>query len=85
MTRTAIDPGDVLVTLAHPHGDVEVPLGEWMRTGPGERPLLRPVHARRRSTGEPLPLRVIPFIYRNTALARLLIRIGLLRDPWRSP
>jgi hypothetical protein len=80
----AIDPDDILVTLAHPHGDVEVPLAEWMRAGPGGRPLLQPVAARRASTGRPLPLRVIPLRYRNTGLARLLIRARLLPDPWRS-
>ena len=80
----AMDPDDILVTLGHPHGDIEVPLAEWMRIGPGERPLVRPVAARRMSTGQPLPLRVIPLKYRNTGPARLLIRAGLLPDPWSS-
>lgn len=25
----------ILVTVAHPQGDVAVPLDEWIRTGPG--------------------------------------------------
>jgi hypothetical protein len=51
-----IDPDDILVTVAHPHGDVEVPLAEWHRIGPGPRPLVRLTSARRRSTGQPVPL-----------------------------
>ena len=55
MTK-GIDPEDVLVTIAHPHGDLEVPLTEWIRRGPGPRPLLQLTSARRRSTGESIPL-----------------------------
>ncbi len=29
---------DIVVTVAHPWGDVEVPLNPWIRTGPGPRP-----------------------------------------------
>jgi hypothetical protein len=75
-------PDDILVTVTHPHGTLEVPLTEWMRTGPGGRPMMGPVAARRASTGQRLSLRVIPLAYRNTGLARLLIRAGLLRSPW---
>jgi hypothetical protein len=71
---------DIVVVLDHPHGRVEVPLSEWMETGPGERPSLRPVAARERTTGRTVP---IPLAARNSRLSRLLIRIGLLRDPWR--
>lgn len=82
MAIDADDVDDVVLTVAHPHGDVEVSLAEWMRTGPGGRPLARPVAARRRSTGEPMPLRSIPLKYRNTSAARLLIGAGLLENPW---
>lgn len=78
----AVDPDDILVTIAHPQGNTVVPLAEWMRTGPGERRLLQPTAAWRASTGQPLPLRVIPLRYRNNGPARLLIRAGLLTDPW---
>ncbi|GAA4455911.1 hypothetical protein [Phytohabitans houttuyneae] len=50
---------DVLVVVAHPFGDVEVPLTEWLRVGPGPRPLVRITRARRRS-GEPVALSEIP-------------------------
>lgn len=47
---------DILVTVAHNFGDVEVPFAEWIERGPGPRPLLQLKSARRRSTGEPIPL-----------------------------
>jgi hypothetical protein len=51
-----IGPDDILVTVGHPHGDIEVPLSEWIDKGPGPRPLVQLVSARRKSTGEPIPL-----------------------------
>lgn len=78
-----IDPEDILVTIAHPHGDVEVPLLEWIKTGPGPRPLVRPVAARRKSTGESIPLSAIPIQYRNTSFTRALIKIKAIQDPWK--
>jgi hypothetical protein len=76
-----IDPEEIIVTVAHPHGDVEVSLGEWIRTGPGERPLVRPVAARTKS-GRRLSMSHIPLKYRNTRASRALIRAGFLEDPW---
>jgi hypothetical protein len=76
------DPDDTLVVIGHPYGDVEVPLAVWIATGPGPRPGVRPIRARSRSTGQPLPLSVIPLRYRNNWLSRLAIRHGLLDDPW---
>jgi hypothetical protein len=75
------DPDDVLVTVGHPC-DVEVPLSVWMARGPGPRPLVRPVSARSRSTGRPLPLTVIPPSHRNDEESRRAIREGRLADPW---
>ena len=78
------DYSDILVTVAHPFGDVEVPLDTWIARGPGPRPLVRPVSARSKGSGERLPLSVIPLQYRNNGLSRTLIAMGLLRDPWHS-
>jgi hypothetical protein len=78
-----LDHGDILLTIAHPHGDVEVTLARWIEIGPGPRPLVQPIKACRVSTGEPLPLRVIPFRYRNSGWSRFLMRLGLLADPWK--
>jgi hypothetical protein len=80
---TELDPEDILVTIAHPFGDVEVSLSEWIKTGPGPRPLVRPVAARRRSTGESIPLSAIPIKYRNTSFTRALIKARVLQDPWK--
>ena len=74
----------LLVKLDHPHGTVEIPLEEWIRVGPGELPYLKPIAVRDVDTGRPLPMRVIPLRYRNTAFSRFLIRLGFLKEPWRS-
>jgi hypothetical protein len=77
-----LDPDDILVVIGHPFGDVVVPLGNWIATGPGPRPYVRPLSARSRATGEPLPLSVIPLRYRNDDEARQAIRDGRFDDPW---
>jgi hypothetical protein len=79
-----IHPDDVLVVVSHPHGDIEVSLATWMAAGPGPRPLVRPVAARSRLSGEPLPLTVIPLRYRNDEQSRSAIRRGILTSPWRD-
>lgn len=74
-------PAEILVTIGHPFGDLEIPLEEWIMRGPGPRPLVRPVSARSATTGEPLPLTVIPLRYRNDAESRSLIAAGVLVPP----
>jgi hypothetical protein len=76
------DLDDVLVTIEHPFGDVEVPLSAWMEAGPGPRSLVRPVRARSRSTGRRLPLSVIPLRFRNDGESRRAIRDGRIENPW---
>ena len=76
------DPDDVLVVIGHSFGDVEVPLSVWIAKGPGPRPFVRPVRARSRSTGQTLPLTVIPLRYRNDLQSRRAIEDGLLENPW---
>jgi len=78
------DYDDVLVTVAHPFGDIEVPLLHWIRTGPGPRPLVTISKARRRD-GSPVPLEQIPLQFRNAAEGRRLQRLGLLPTPWGQP
>lgn len=75
-------PEDIIVVVGHPFGQVEISLAEWMGTGPGHRPLVRPIAARRRSTGEQLPLSIIPVRYRNDDESRRLIARGELEPPW---
>jgi len=72
-----------MVVLEHPHGKIEVSLEEWISIGPGARPLVRPVEAKRKGSGEPLPLSVIPLRCRNNGLSRTLIALGVLKDPWK--
>ncbi len=76
-----LDPQDVLLYIDHPFGRVETTLADWMRTGPGLRARLRPIGARRRSTGESLPLTVVPMRYRNDEESRRLIAEGVLEPP----
>jgi hypothetical protein len=77
-----LDPEDILVAIGHPAGTAEMPLSEWMRTGPGSRPFVRPVRARSRRRGEELPLAVIPIAFRNTHTSRALIAAGQMDAPW---
>lgn len=77
-----IDPEDVVLTIDHPFGTVEASLAKWMATGPGPRPLVRPIAAKARSTGQPLPLSVIPLPYRNDEESRRLIAQGDIPSPW---
>jgi hypothetical protein len=83
-----IDPSehsDVIVTVAHPFGDVETTLEEWIRRGPGPRRFVEIVAARRRSTGEPISMDRIPLEYHNSPESRRLQRLGRLPAPWGLP
>lgn len=77
-----IDLDDVLVVIEHPFGEVEVPLADWIATGPGSRRFVRPVRARSRKVGRRLPLTVIPLRYRNNGESRQAIADGRIDDPW---
>jgi len=79
------DYADVEVTVAHPAGDVRVPLPEWIRSGPGPRPLTAIVAAHRVSTGAEIPLAEIPAEYHNSPESRRLQRQGRLPLPWGPP
>jgi hypothetical protein len=79
------DYADVQVTVNHPWGDIEVPLTEWIAKGPGPRAYLGINAARRKSTGEPVPLDQIPEEYHNTAESRRKQRSGQLPTPWGPP
>ena len=81
---TPADYDDVIVTVAHPFGDVDTTLRQWIETGPGPRPFVSIVAARRR-TGDPIPLEDIPLQYRNSPESRRLQRLGLLPAPWGPP
>jgi len=75
------DPSDILVTVEHPFGTREIPLEQWIRQGPGLRPLVRPVAAKSATTGQSLPLTVIPLRYHNDKQSRALIASGALEPP----
>lgn len=78
---TEHDIEDVLVTIEHPFGTIEVSLTAWIERGPGPRKLLQPTAPRSRSTGEPLPLDVIPLRYRNNGATRRAIAAGEVEPP----
>lgn len=74
---------EIIVTIAHPFGDVDMPLETWIERGPPKgRPLVRPRLAKCGETGEYLPLNVIPLHYRNTLFVNLLFKLGILKSPW---
>lgn len=76
-----MDDSELIVTIDHPMGAVEVTLREWIARGPGPRGLVRPV-AVRRAAGEELPLSVIPVEYRNDEESRRMIADGVIENPW---
>jgi hypothetical protein len=77
-----MDPSQISITIAHPSGDIEVTLEEWIIQGPGPRLFVRPISAKNKATGEPLPLDVIPIQYRNDRQSIELIVNGQVPDPW---
>jgi hypothetical protein len=85
MQDSDIDPANILVTVAHPFGAIEMSLDEWIRVGPGPRPLLTPISARSRMTGNPLPIDVVPIQYRNNSESFRRIADGEFDDPWGRP
>jgi len=83
-----IDPSeydDIIVTVAHPASAIEETLNQWIATGPGPRPFVRIVKARRKSTDEPVDMAEIPLEYHNTGESRRLQRLGQLPTPWGMP
>ena len=84
MVLTPSEYDDVIVTVAHPWGDIDTTLPEWIATGPGPRPFVQITAARRRD-GQPLPMDAIPLEYHNSSESRRLQRLGLLPTPWGPP
>ncbi|WP_203792683.1 hypothetical protein [Actinoplanes couchii] len=76
-----MDPDDLLLVVDHPWGTGETSLSEWMARGPGPRNT-QVVRVLSRSTGEELPLTVIPLAYRNNRESRALIQAGRIASPW---
>ena len=81
---TPADYDDVIVTVAHPSGDFYTTLRQWIETGPGPRPFVTIVAARRRN-GILVSLEDIPLQYRNSPESRRLQRLGRLPAPWGPP
>jgi hypothetical protein len=81
---TPSDYDDVIVTVAHPFGDVETTLSNWIRVGPGPRRLVE-ITAARRANGDVIPLESIPLEFHNSPRSRDLQRRGLLPAPWGPP
>ena len=73
---------DIVVQINHPNGDIRQQLQDWIETGPGPIRKLRPIRAYDRN-GQEIGMQRIPFRYRNSFLSRCMIRIGLIKNPWR--
>jgi hypothetical protein len=76
---------DIVVTVAHPWGMWRCRWRPGIRTGPGPRPYVGIIAARRLSTGDDVPLVDIPQEYHNSPEARSLQRQGLLPCLWGPP
>ena len=77
-----IDTDDLILTIEHPMGRIETTFTQWIERGPGPRELVKPVAVRSRTTGQNLPLTVIPMRYRNDDESRRLIAEGEIDSPW---
>lgn len=75
---------DYIVTLDHPYGKVELTLKEWSILGPDAEHNLTPSSLKEKKTEKKMPLKLIPFKYRNSFLSRLLMRFHLIPNPWKS-
>jgi len=82
MKFNEINTSQIIITLDHPYGIIEVELDEWIRVGPGQREFVQPISAHQKDSMKELPLRVIPLRYRNNIISRFLIRLGILSNPW---
>ncbi len=71
-----------LVVLQHPHGTLRIPFREWKARGPGPRYHLAPEKVVLLSSSREVSANVLPLRYRNSLTSRLLIKLGLLEDPW---
>jgi hypothetical protein len=83
-----IDPSeydDIIVTVAHSWGNFEQTLSQWIAMGPGLRPMVEIVKARRESTDETVDMSEIPLEYHNSRESRRLQRLGQLPTPWGPP
>ncbi len=78
-----MDLSQIIITIAHPSGDIEVALEEWIVQGPGSRLFVRPVSVKDKVTGKPLSLDVIPIQSRNDKHSIEMIVNGQIRDPWK--
>ena len=81
---SSVEFSELEVRLSHPWLSDFVPLELWMELGPGLRDRVGPLEVRHSRTRESLPISVIPLRFRNSMLSRLLIRWGLLEDPWNQ-
>jgi hypothetical protein len=74
----------IVVLISHPFGNIEVPLEEWIATGPGPRLFVHPIAAKDKTTSQSLPLDVIPLQYRNNEESINLIVEGKLINRWKE-
>ena len=71
-----------MVCVSHPWGEVKFNMDVWIEDGPGiHRPLLRPCEAYDEH-GKKVGLWRIPLKYRNNEISRLLIKMGIIENPW---
>ena len=73
---------EMMVIISGNWGDIAMTLSEWIRTGPGNRFLRKPVRAWNLKTGREMSLGEIPLQYRNNEESRKKIECGEISDPW---
>ncbi len=74
---------EVELLIHHNWGDAWITLESWIEWGPTEYPSGAAPIAARCSDGHELRLRdVVPLRYRHNLLSYILIKLGILSNPW---
>ena len=73
----------LLVAIDHPHGLMLIDLSDWIRLGPGDRPLIRPLYLQVKDTGQRISIRRLPWRLRNTFIFRVAVKLRIAKTPWR--
>lgn len=83
--RKKVECDEVEILIWHKWGESWVSIEDWMKFGPTENPSGAEPIAARCSDGRDLSLEsVLPLRYRRNLLSYILIKIGILADPWKD-
>lgn len=78
-----INPDDIIVEVWGKWADKKLSLSDWVRNGPNKRYLLQgPNKAWHKNSGVDIPVKEIPYPFRNNEYSARLILDEIAVDPW---